>query len=349
MRWAWAFSIVAGLSFSASAQLRIVHARGAGPVQARLGESVELQLRIGRRPLGEVEEIQWFRVVPRLEHQATPPPNPGDPTFSNAVLSGPNHGRWIGLDELEYDTVPLEGSYAEVRGDRLILRGAPAPIREGRVPRRSEPQVGTLWVAAEVRLRDGRVLRSANAESRDRLGLRRDVMRVSFRASDDFLGWLGSYFDVPYVFGSTPRQSERYVGIDCADVLVGARRRQSGRRLAYTSVAGIDRLARDVSPVLVLGRARVVRNEEGEPVELRWGHEVQPGDLMAIDYSGADEQLPRPWDHIGALLADSGPNGRADGILGGDDLLRHMGRRGLTDEAIWRHGPIRIRIWRWSR
>jgi hypothetical protein len=34
-------------------------------------------------------------------------------------------------------------------------------------------------------------------------------------------------------------------------------------------------------------------------------------------------------------------------VLGADDLVRHMGLRGLVDEPLARHGHVRLRIWRW--
>ncbi len=182
------------------------------------------------------------------------------------------------------------------------------------------------------------------------MGLESAVMRVSFRQGDGFVGWLSAYFGVPYVFGSTPAQSERRVGIDCADVLVGARRRQTGRRLRYTSVRGMGRLAEPVSEVLLLDRDGTVRDAAGEPVSLRWGEDLRPGDMMAIDYAndGSDVVLPRAWDHIGVLLEDARGEG-SPGVLDGADVLRHMSLRGLTDEPLTGHGRIRLRIWRWKR
>lgn len=91
-----------------------------------------------------------------------------------------------------------------------------------------------------------------------------------------------------------------------------------------------------------------MRDAAGEPLVLRFGEHVRPGDLLAIDYADdPDGQLPRPWDHVAAVLADRGPEGRADGVLGPDDLVRHMGLRGLVDEPLAGQGHVRLRIWRW--
>ena len=101
--------------------------------------------------------------------------------------------------------------------------------------------------------------------------------------------------------------------------------------------------------MVLIGGDGVVRRPDGTEARLRWGEDIRVGDMVAIDYSSAGDQLPRPWDHIGALLEDRGPEGRPDGILGAEDMVRHMGNRGLTDERLRAHGRIRARIWRWRR
>lgn len=130
---------------------------------------------------------------------------------------------------------------------------------------------------------------------------------------------------------------------------MGARRAQTGRPLAYTSVRGIGRLADPVSEVLLLDREGTIRDAAGAAVALRWGEAFEPGDMLAIDYAndGSELVLPRAWDHIGVLLEDH-PSAGVRGILDGRDLLRHMSLRGLTDEPLSRHGRIRLRIWRWK-
>lgn len=330
--------------------------RGArpGPVDAQVGESVRLVVTQRRgRALPEGSRVRWLRVAPHLQHvegHAEGAPE-DDPTYSNAVFGGADHGKWVGMDTIEYRTEPMGlGRHARIEGNALVLEGAPPPTWEERTPSRSTPMAGTLWLAAEVELPDGRRLRTADQDATDRLGLESKVTRVSFRAGEGFVGWLSAYFGVPYVFGSTPAQSDRRVGIDCADVLVGARRSQTGRRLGYTSVRGMGRLADAVSDVLLLDRDGTIRDAEGEPVSLRWGEAIQSGDMLAIDYAndGSDIVLPRAWDHIGVLLEDHATEG-APGILDGKDVLRHMSLRGLTDQPLTAHGRIRLRIWRWKR
>jgi hypothetical protein len=323
-----------GLTLSASPPSR----RGQPPtsdgrraIDARVGESVELTLRWNGRPLPSGSHARWLEIVPRPEHVELPPPSPPYRTYTNAQLGGPRHGRWIGQDVIEGDVVPL--SIGTSDGTRW--RWSP-----------SARELGTRWLAAEVTLPDGRVVKSAAEIGRG--GVTPRALRVSVRADDSFLGWLGSYFRVPYVFGSTPAQSESYRGIDCADVMVAAQRRVSGRALAYTSVQGLERHAEPVSEPFELERDGTLHDGARSPMVLRFGVDVRPGDLVAIDYADdPDGQLPRPWDHVGAILDDRGPEGHADGVLGAEDLVRHMGLRGLVDEPLARHGHVRLRIWRW--
>jgi hypothetical protein len=212
--------------------------------------------------------------------------------------------------------------------------------------------VGSNWFAVEVTLPDGTVVRSPDGDDLDRYGLSRDVLRVSYRAGDHFIDWLGTYFNVPHLFGSagpsnTRHQTEWYIGADCADALVGAWR-AAGHDAAYTSVSGIHRHADTVTDVLFVSIDGSLRNEAGEVVDLRWGEDVQRGDLVAIDFTLAGDWLPRRWDHIGALARDDGPLGYANGRLDGFDVVRHMGRSGLIDTALWQFNEIKIRLWRWE-
>jgi len=82
-------------------------------------------------PLSRLEQrlgpitFSWSQVEPYQQHHALPPPNRGNPAYSNAVLFGPRHGRWIGLDRIEYHETRLVHS----RAIRLRSPGSPRPLR----------------------------------------------------------------------------------------------------------------------------------------------------------------------------------------------------------------------------
>lgn len=337
-------SLAPALAFAQPVALRVVARTDARPtwstrpVQARVGEPVTLSvMTLGSRgrldPLPSGASVHWRRVVPRTGHRDFPSPNPGLTSFSNAVLFGPRHGRWIGYDRLEYDTTPVASE-----GPTMTVRDA-GPEHGG---------AGSSWYAAEVALPDGRTLRTPDGGSVDTLGLSPTVLRVSFREGDGFLGWLSTYFHVTSVFGSNggtdaTHQTDRYTGADCADVMIGALRASGRRTVRYTSVAGIHEYAVARSGVLRVGSDGRVQGATG-PVELRWGADVLPGDLLTIDYAeDGGNALPRAWDHIGALVADR----NRDGLLDGEDTLRHEASRGLDDTPLRHAGAMRVMLWRW--
>ncbi len=326
------------------------------PVQARLGESVRLAIAIGGPdgplPPGTLPEgatARWLQVVPRLKHVDHDPPNPGNASFSNNVLFGPDHGKWLGFDRLEYLTTALVGAHGEVTGPSIHVTSAYATAAG-----LDHGGAGSNWYAAEVTLADGTVVRTPDGGDTDSLGLSPDVMRVSFRTGDDYLGWLSTYFNVPNVFGSAGptdarHQTDRYVGADCADVLVGALRAGGHDDVHYTSISGLGALAEPITEVLFMDAVGVVRDGDGAPHSLRWGDDIAPGDLLVIDYADdPSNQLPRAWDHIGALVEDLGDTG-PDGLLDGRDTLRHVTDLGLDDRPLWSQSPMRMRIWRWKK
>jgi hypothetical protein len=79
---------------------------------------------------------------------------------------------------------------------------------------------------------------------------------------------------------------------------------------------------------------------------LHWGRDLRPGDLLALDYVGFDG-LPRPWDHIVALVEDRGPDGKPDGLLGPEDLVADSGdASGLKLAPLSDQGKVRVQVLR---
>src|SRR5690349_2418671 len=117
---------------------------GAGPIQARVGEEVEVRAvvrgpdgrtygdvdRVGVHrvagPLPEGAVVRWLRVTPRYQH------------YSNVVPWGAFEGEWRGIERLLYVEEPLEAN------DEIAIDGAVLRMRgRGDGP-------GTVWLAAEV-------------------------------------------------------------------------------------------------------------------------------------------------------------------------------------------------------
>jgi hypothetical protein len=267
--------------------------------------------------------VEWRSVEPRPQHVSTAAPNASVPVYANAVVLGPDHGKWIGFDRLEYFESALNGD-GTTRVVREALPSAGALLAS--TAPRAEPWAGLGVMHLTATVHVGEVAAATpGAEDAPDGTLAARVFRYSFRSGDDFVGWLTSYFNVPYLFGSAGKgakaQAERYVGADCADVLVAALRRM-GKRIEYTSVADlVDDLPHVTGPVRV-------------------------GDLYALDYVDFAD-LPRSWDHIVALVEDRGPDGKPDGKPGPEDLVMDTGNAdGLKVAPLADQGEVRIAVLR---
>ena len=299
-----------------------------------------------RRAFPDGAAVRWSTVEPYAWHQPGEKPSNGstEDYHSNVSTTPRDFGRWLGYDQLHYfatviadfDAAPA----ARRRAAEITPHDAGAAAVEG---------AGTIFVTATVRFSDNTELAAPGADDVNESGLARDVHRVSLRLGDDFLGWLSGYFLVPEVFGSAgggaTNQTDRYVGADCADVMVGALRASGHRELEYTNVAGLPELATRVAAPTEIG-------EDGAIARPITG--VKPGDLIRIDYGGVyAHATPRDWDHVAALWEDrSDPNGPyhggPDGVLDGFDLVVHMGHPRLVIEPLANQAPATIDVWRWK-
>lgn len=302
--------------------------------------------------------VSWRRVEPRMTHVATRAPNHDLNIYANARVFGPQHGQWLGFDKIEYVETPIVGE------ERPVLRVRDArPSPGARVAPREErfAGLGVMRIAASARIGE-RSYATPGADDAGpplsddpsvRYGLISDrVLRYSYRQSDGFLGLVGTFFNVPYLFGSAGEgarsQAERYQGADCADMLVAALRMAGQRNLRYSSVAGlVDSLRRVAGPVIVAPRVEGQNeNKTAAGARLPMGERLRPGDLLALDYVNSTS-LPRPWDHIGVFVEDRGPGGPPDGVLGPEDLFADTGDGlGLKYAPLGDQGVVRVLVLR---
>lgn len=331
------------------------------PTEARIDQRAELAVvlvdgKTVRAPAGIAEvklagkrravrpltgaRVRWSIIEPHGFRTVTPAANGTTAAFySNVSLEPATFGKWLGYDHIEYFERVV---HAWATAEPIAAVIATADPKTMQVP-----GLGTLRYKAEVEV-GGRVLATPGADATDTFGLLPGVHRVSIRRDDTFLGFLSAYLLVPEVFGSAGggknHQTERFTGADCADVMVGAMRRQ-GARLAYTNVAGLPAYARTVA-------AAVEIDDRGMPAQPIEG--VRPGDLIRIDYGGALRgHTPRAFDHVAALWEDrsdpAGPaKGGPDGRLDGFDLVIHMGHPRLVIEPLAEQAPATIDVLRWK-
>jgi len=250
----------------------------------------EITLRVAEQPGAEP---RWYQIFPKL-----------DEMYKNA-----NHPweddpyQWVGLDSIDYQRVER----SDLRGQWQVKPLA-RPLRDPDRSRFHQREIGSSWYQVELHGPDGIAI-SPGIESNDERGLAPQVMRISVRSGEGYVGWLTSFFNVPGLFGSVVKQSSGYVGVDCADVLVAAYHRWKGRPLSKNyNVAMLVELWPRVLELDVEG---------GEPAEpVTWGEQLRPGDILAVRYPGRAQ-----YQHIGALYQDAD----GDGLLGGADLVLHAG------------------------
>jgi len=359
---------------------RLAGAGGAAPlgaaVDARLGEAIDVFVTApgalnGRAVLfsesgarGRVSwnaagcppaGVTWRRVEPRMQHETTMAPSADVALYTNAVIFGPRHGAWIGFDRIEYFESPIDAAAGDTSGGGWILRVKDATPSEPLARQRAGEllPLGTMRLTAHIAAgSDGApALAAPGAEDAPGGMISERVFRYTFRRGDGLLAWLTSYFNIPYLFGSAGKgarsQAERYIAADCADILVAALRRAGDRRLEYSSVVNlVDRMRHAGGPVVVVpcdGAAACPQ----PGARLRFGADVAPGDLLALDYVGAAE-LPRAWDHIVAVVEDRGPGGGPpDGLLGPEDLVADSGSAaGLRFAPLGEQGHVRLAVLR---
>ncbi|MBS1151855.1 MAG: hypothetical protein H6Q89_3553, partial [Myxococcaceae bacterium] len=125
------------------------------------------------------------------------------------------------------------------------------------------PGVGTMAFQVKATLEQGAELGTPGLEAVKYGGLKPEVMRVTFRRDDSYLGYVSELVNTPYIFGSAGpdgrNQSDLLIGADCADLAVYGRRRM-GKKTEYTSSYAIDKQA----PERFRG---VAANDEGRVID----------------------------------------------------------------------------------
>jgi hypothetical protein len=243
------------------------------------GQRVEVQP-IGRAPS---LAIAWRRI------------EPGAATYSNTD----EHGDNFHFEPIEYRATAIERSdnHSALAAD---VRPTLTPDHGG--------GIGTMRYQIAVTLGQ-QTIASPGVEARRGRGsggLTDDVLRVSIRRDDSYLGYLTEMYGQPYIWASAgvtdaTHQSERLEGADCADFVVyGARR--SGKAIAYTWTGGLPKVT-----VLLAsgtrGNGGIYRDGHGKPLPF-----TAKGDLVLF---------PR---HVGVLAEDRG----TIGVLDDQDLVMHI-------------------------
>lgn len=249
--------------------------------------------------------IKWYSIIPD----------------TSRIYKNANHPweeepyKWIGLAKIEYqkrELTQLRNQWEidpfaeenEFKADSIFHS-----LKWGRIyPRYYHLDVGSFWFQAVVE-KDGKRYRSPGLEDSDKKGISPGVFRISIREGEGYLGYLTSFFNVPGLFGSTIYQSNNYIGVDCADVLLAA----------YAKWKNIV-LEKNYNVAMIVNEFDKVKEfevNEGMPaVSLKWKVDVLPGDFIAVRYPGGKQ-----YQHIGVLYSDY----NRDNYLDENDVVIHAG------------------------
>jgi len=266
----------------------------AGEALAKQGEAIRLRV---KQP-SDAASIRWFQIVPDTSRYYKNANHPWEPEAY----------KWVGFGEIEYQRREL----TEFRDQWQVELSPNKAFAKASRSSFYRADLGSFWLQVEVQAGEKR-LRSAGLEENDQRNLTPQVFRVSVRKDDGYLGHLTTFFNVPGLFGSIPYQSNHYIGVDCADVLVAARRKWLGLNDA-----------RDYNVAMLVSEWKRVASfemERGVPgEEVTWGEQVEEGDVIAVRYAPG-----KAFQHIGALYGDT--NG--DGKLNAADEVLHAGPQAL--------------------
>ncbi|MHC4388581.1 MAG: cysteine peptidase family C39 domain-containing protein [Planctomycetota bacterium] len=270
----------------------------------------QITLKVRKLPDGR---IRWYQIIPDTSK-----------VYRNANFPWEqNPYRWVGLAMIDYNKNELVRfrDHWEIRpfnnkDDGEFRDGESSSSspswNEAANSRFYHEDVGSFWFQAEVE-NQGTIYRSHGIEDSDQKGLSLRVFRVSIRDGEGYLGYLTSFFNVPGLFGSVTYQSNNYIGVDCADVLMAAYGKWKQ-----------EPIKKNYNVAMLVGQCLKVEEcdlTEGSPnKKLKWGQDIRLGDFIAVRYSGS-----RQYQHIGALFGDANKNG----FLDGGDLVIHAGPQPL--------------------
>jgi len=197
-------------------------------------------------------------------------------------------------------------------------------------PTHLKPQngMGTMRYKVVVNYGNGK-LSTPGAESYGKTGINDNVHRISVRGNTGIpiVDWAYSFMNQPYIWGSaTPtgkdkdHQSDRYIGADCADLVVAAARK-AGHNISYGGSHNIspNDLRRDtefISEKPELNNDGIYR-ENGKKVEIDEDN-VRIGDVVLYNR------------HVGILTQDLPPIG----FLSSNDMIIHTLFKEPMEEPI---------------
>ncbi|KID58821.1 hypothetical protein JF50_02910 [Pseudoalteromonas luteoviolacea] len=249
------------------------------------------------------EQVRWYQIIPDTSQYYK---NANHPWEQNPY-------QWAGFGKVRYQQKHLKqfDNHPYITVDAGLLK-------QNNVfnSHYYHADVGSFWFEVEVIGVNGIKRVSTGVRDTDHRGLSKHVLRVSFTTGDGYLGTLSSFFNVPAIFGSVPYQSQHYLGVDCADVLMAAHAIHNNGKVHDRNVAWL---------VTNLKHKANLSDFKGAGSAIKWGADISPGDFIAVRYRQNGQ-----FAHIGALYKDSNNNG----LLDGEDLVLHAGPNALSYSTV---------------
>ncbi len=247
----------------------------------------------------------------------------GTKVMLEAVVSGgakPKGWRWFKLEaasesvdntqpQFHFEPIAYRAVEIDACRDRATCEADVTPSVLAKVEQL--PGVGTMAFQVKATLENGIELATPGLEAVKYGGLKPEVMRVTFRRDDSYLGYVSELINTPYIFGSAGpdgrNQSDLLIGADCADLAVYGRRRM-GKKAEYTSSYGIDKQAPEKFRGVSMNAEGLVLDAKGKSIV--FGEKgVRVGDV--IHFPGSR--------HVAVLYEDRAPLGTLDS----GDLMIH--------------------------
>ncbi|MBT4650960.1 hypothetical protein HOC13_00365 [Candidatus Woesearchaeota archaeon] len=209
------------------------------------------------------------------------------------------------LEKIDYaQTLFTEGWSAQANSHPTILYDAFKHLKTG---------LGVMRYQLTFTDSQGKEFSTPGIECRSKGGLCDKVHKVAFREDNgNWTDYAFELFNSPYIWGSIGKQVDRQIGVDCADLVVYAKRRHqeetSGKkRQPYTWSYGLEKYT---NTIVEFDGADIWGNPLADGKLVKFNETVQEGDILLF---------PR---HAAILYKDSSIKG-VEGTLDAYDLAIH--------------------------
>ncbi len=265
-------------------------------------------------------ELHWQKVLPLGLHSPIYRPHQRETRmtshgeFTNVMSNGPTEGKWVGLDVIEYahhaagtglaPTADNDPGTVRWRFDidyKLAQLALGEAERPGSYGKRSTTQTSATKAVSGLD-KDSFSTRLSGASER--------IHRISRRGASavKMLSFIELYRRVPWIYGSIGRQTDAFIGYDCADLATGAGRKAGLTEVEYTNA---NNLCKTYSKLRMEGKNfyldgnKLINAKTKKAEDVPFGGSdtkaAQLGDIVFFDWQNNNK-----WDHTTVLWENAG-------------------------------------------